>query len=349
MRRVIELATAWIASFGESSSHKTATESVGILLALAYPDRIAQRLPGSERRYRLANGQAAGFPEPHALAQEPFLAVAELHDADPWARIALAAPLTLDQVERHFADQIQDMDTIRWDSTARTVLSRRQRRLGALVLADRGLPSPDPEEVTAVLLAGLRQVGLTSLSWTPDLLQWRARVALLRKVFGAEVGWPDVSDQGLLETLERWLKPSIGGLTSLAQLARVDLTPTLDHLLTWKQRQDLARLAPTHLTVPTGSRIRLDYANGDRPVLAVKLQELFGCRETPRVADGRVPVVIHLLSPAGRPVQVTQDLARFWSSSYFEVRKELRGRYPKHPWPEDPLTAPPTRRTKPQR
>ncbi len=349
MRRVQELAAAWIRSFKLSPAHQAATDSVGLLLALAYPDRIAQRLPGSERRYRLANGQGAGFPDPHALAQEPFLAVAELHDADQWARITLAAPVTLEHLERHFADQIQNVETIRWDSATQTVAARRQRTLGTVVLADRGLPSPDPEQVAAALLTGLRQTGLTVLSWTPELMQWRARIVLLRRVFGGESGWPDVSETGLVETLERWLKPSISGLTSLAQVARVDLAPALDQMLTWKQRQELDRLAPTHLTVPAGSRIRLDYASGDHPVLAVKLQEMFGCRETPRVAEGRVPVVIHLLSPAGRPVQVTQDLTRFWSTSYFEVRKELRGRYPKHPWPEDPLTAPPTRKTKPHK
>jgi ATP-dependent helicase HrpB len=174
-------------------------------------------------------------------------------------------------------------------------------------------------------------------------------VNLLRRVFGDEGGWPDVSEAGLEGSLDSWLKPLLGGLTSLAQVKRLDLRQALDQLLTWKQRQELERLAPSHLTVPTGSRIRLDYTGGEHPVLAVRLQELFGCRETPRVADGRVPVVIHLLSPAGRPVQVTQDLARFWSTSYFEVRKELRGRYPKHHWPEDPLSAPPTRRAKPRK
>lgn len=346
LRRVQELAAMWAMSFELPASHKATAESVGLLLALAYPDRIAQRLPGSERRYRLANGQGAYFPEPDALAHEPFLAVAEVRDADQWARIVLAAPLTLDQLEQHFTDQIQEVDTIRWDATAQTVLARRQRCLGALVLTDRGLPSPDPEEVTAVLLAGLRQVGLTALSWTPDLLQWRARVNMLRKVFGPETGWPDVSESGLEASLGRWLTPLLGGLTSLAQVRRLDLRRALDQLLTWQQRQELERVAPSHLTMPTGSRIRLDYTSGDNPVLAVKLQELFGCRETPRIADGRVPIVIHFLSPAGRPVQVTQDLARFWSTSYFEVRKDLRGRYPKHLWPDDPLMTPPTRRTK---
>ena len=348
VRRIHELAAAWTKIFGLPSLEQPAAESVGLLLALAYPDRIAQRLPGAKRRYRLANGQGACFPEPHALAQEPWLAIAELHDADQWARITLAAPLTVEQLEQQFGEQVQQVDSIRWDASTQTVIARRQRCLGAIILSDRGLPSPAPEQITAALLTGVRLAGLSALGWTPELMQWRARVGLLRRVFGTEAGWPDVTDAGLLDRLEEWLSPAIKGLTSLAQVVRIDLAAALEQLLTWKQRQELDRLAPTHLTVPTGSRIRLDYTNGDCPVLAVKLQELFGCRESPRVADGRVPVVIHLLSPAGRPVQVTQDLARFWSTSYFEVRKELRGRYPKHPWPDDPLTAPPTRRTKPR-
>ncbi len=347
VRRVQELAASWTRTFGPPALEQPAAEPVGLLLALAYPDRIAQRLPVAERRYRLANGQGACFPEPHALAQEPWLAVAELHDADQWARITLAAPLAFEQLERHFGEQVQQVDSIRWDASTQTVIARRERCLGAIVLSDRGLPSPDPEQIAAALLTGVRLAGLSALGWSPELVQWRARVGLLRRVFGTEGGWPDVTDEGLLHRLEQWLSPAVEGLTSLAQVARIDLAAALEQLLSWTQRQELDRLAPTHLTVPTGSRIRLDYTKGDCPVLAVKLQEMFGCRETPRVADGRAPVVVHLLSPAGRPVQVTQDLARFWSTSYVEVRKELRGRYPKHPWPDDPLTAPPTRRTKP--
>ena len=349
IRRVTQLASEWMRQLRLPPVRTPRADALGLLIALAYPDRIGQRVPGPERRYRLASGRGACFPEPHLLAQEDFLVVAELDDTDQWARIALAVPVSVREVEQHLTAQIQEIDEVRWDETSQTVSTRRERRLGAVVLSARGLPSPDSEQVTAVLLRGLRQVGLATLPWTTDLTQWRARVGLLRRVYGTEGGWPDVSDAGLERSLETWLGPLVDGLTSLAQVKRLDLGRALDQLLTWQQRQELDRLVPTHLTVPTGSRIRLDYTVGEHPVLAVRLQEMFGCRDTPRLADGRVPVVIHLLSPAGRPVQVTQDLGRFWTTSYIEVRKELRGRYPKHPWPDDPLAAPPTRRAKPRK
>ena len=205
---------------------------------------------------------------------------------------------------------------------------------------------PDPEAVREALCEGIRRAGLSCLPWTPEAEQWRARVSLLRRNEGPESAWPDVSDETLMVRLGEWLGPSLDGMMRLDHLARLDLPAALRRLLSWKQQQDLERLAPTHLTVPTGSRIRLDYSAGERPVLAVRLQEMFGSIETPCVADGKVPVSIHLLSPAGRPMQVTQDLARFWATSYFEVRKDLRGRYPKHHWPENPLAATPTRRAK---
>ena len=186
---------------------------------------------------------------------------------------------------------------------------------------------------------------MSCLPWTKELRQWQARVLFARRTDREPARWPDVSDQALLDTLEVWLGSFIHGKRSLHQVRGLDLTEPLQSWLSWEERKDLERLAPIHLTVPSGSQIRLDYEAGDRPVLAVKLQEMFGCRETPRVG-GSIPVMVHLLSPAGRPVQVTQDLASFWASTYQEVKKELRGRYPKHPWPDDPLTAEPTRRTK---
>ncbi len=323
--------------------------SIGALLAFAYPDRIAQRVSGSASataKYRLANGRGAGFVGPDALASYAYLVIAELDGSDEWARIVRAAPVESDELERYCSALIQDVDFVEWDPRKQAVVARRQRRLGQLVLSDQGLPNPDESLIRCALLAAVRREGLTRLKWTPEQEQWRARVALLRKVGGPQSDWPDTSDEALLARIEEWLGPELVGLTRLDQVARVDVGQPLRRLLTGKQQQALERLAPTHLSVPTGSRIRLDYASGERPVLAVRLQELFGCRETPSVADGAVPVVIHLLSPAGRPVQVTQDLARFWVTSYRDVRKELRGRYPKHPWPEDPLAAAPTRRAK---
>lgn len=332
---------------GQSTGRKASQlDSLGALLALAYPDRIAQRQPGGQGRYLLANGRGAQFASPDALATEEYLVIAGLDGTGQWARIDLAAPVRLEELESSCGPLIQTVDFIRWDERGGEVQARRQRRLGSLVLSDQGLSDPDPEQVSHALLDGIRRAGVANLPWTRELHQWRARVAFLRRIFGPESNWPDVSDQALSERLAVWLGPWLGRLTRWDQVQRLDLTGPLQSLLTREQQQWLDRLAPTHVTVPTGSRVHLDYEGNERPVLAVRLQELFGCRETPRVADGKVPIMIHLLSPAGRPVQVTNDLAGFWTTSYVAVRKELRGRYPKHHWPEDPLSATPTRRAK---
>jgi ATP-dependent helicase HrpB len=283
---------------------------------------------------------------------QDYLVVADLDAGEQWARIFLAAPIVLQDIEEHCGDQLHEERRVQWDPAQQVVRARIQQRLGALILRDRPIQQPDRDLIRAGLIDGLRQVGIAALPWTKGLRQWQARVALLRRIepmpgkLTATTVWPDVSDQALLDRLGEWLGPFLDGLTRLDQVQRLDLTEPLHNLLTWEQRRDLDRLAPTHLSVPSGSRVRLNYETDDRPVLAVRLQEMFGCRETPRIADGKVAVIIHLLSPAGRPVQVTQDLRSFWSSGYQEVRKELRGRYPKHHWPEDPQSAEPTARAK---
>ena len=322
---------------GDSTGH------IGILLALAYPDRIAQRIAGSEGRYRLANGRGASFQTIRGLSQDDYLVVAHLDGTGDWARIQLAAPVSLPDLQRYCAQQIQSVDLLEWDERSESVRARRQRRLGHLILDDRALHEPDPAQVSAALLFGIRRAGLACLPWTKEQQQWRGRIAFLHRV---DPSWPDLSDEALTNELERWLGPFLDGLTSLQQLRRIDLQAPLDSLLTWQQRQELPRLVPTHITVPSGSHVKLDYEQGESPVLAVRLQEMFGCQETPRIAGGKIPVMVHLLSPAGRPVQVTKDLASFWRSAYQEVKKELRGRYPRHHWPDDPLTAQPTNRTK---
>ena len=318
-------------------------DQIGILLTFAYPDRVAQRLAGSEGRYRLANGRGAAFQGHQSLSQDEYLVVAQLDGTGDWARILAAAPVRLQDLERYCAAQICSVDLLEWDDRSESVRARRQRRFGQLILEDRAAHEPDQAQVTAALLTGLRRAGLAALPWTKEQQQWRARAAFLHRV---DPAWPDLSNESLTKNLEQWLGPFLSGLTSLAQLRRIDLQAPLDSLLTWQQRQELLRLAPTHITVPSGSHVRLDYEHGDSPVLAVRLQEMFGCQETPRIAGGTVPVMIHLLSPAGRPVQVTKDLASFWRSAYQDVKKELRGRYPRHHWPDDPLTAQPTNRTK---
>lgn len=356
--RVRQAAEHWRRQLGllrADRTQKAASDSrdggswVGSMLALAYPDRIAQRVfaaKGEPTRYRLANGRGACFPERDALESEEYLVVADLDGDREWARIALSAPIARSQLDLCAGTLVHDVDLIEWDERTLSVCTRRQRRLGALVLEDRGLPEPDPEAVRAALMDGIRRSGLSCLRLTGDAEQWRARVMLQRRVEGVDAGWPDASDRALLDHLEQWLGPSLTGLSRLEQLSRVSAATELRRLLTWQQQNELDRSMPTHYVAPTGTRLRLDYTAGDLPVLSVRLQEMFGCRTTPSVANGRLPVLVHLLSPAGRPVQVTQDLAGFWKSSYFAVRKELRGRYPKHLWPDDPLSTPPTRHAK---
>src|SRR5690606_4014325 len=231
------------------------------------------------------------------------------------------------------------------------LVAERQQRIGTLVLRREPLADIDPAQRSRAPCNVVRKQGLALLPWTPALRQWQARVLLLRQLDmeqGTDSAWPDVSDQALLDSLEDWLAPWLDRVSRLAHFANLDLPAILTGLLPWPLPQQLDELAPTHWTVPTGSRIRIDYSE-QPPVLAVRLQELFGSRATPRVAQGRVALKLHLLSPARRPVQVTQDLAGFWSGSYAEVKKDMKGRYPKHYWPDDPLQAEPTTRAKPRK
>jgi ATP-dependent helicase HrpB len=348
-RRIEQVASQWRRHLGIDACPPGSIDSIdaiGLLLAFAYPDRVAQRQSGSDRRYVLANGRGASFAQEDPLASEDYLAVAQLDDSGQWPRILLAAPLSLEELLNHEPDLFSTSDVVAWDDRTETVLARRRLRFGELILEDRPLPDPDPAHVSAAFLSGIRRAGLSCLPWTNDVRQWRARVLFVRRCEGMAAGWPDLSDHALLHELETWLGPAIKGMKRLDQIRRIDLAAAFESRLTWAQRKTLDRLAPTHLRVPSGSQIRLDYEAGEQPVLSVKLQEMFGCRETPTVAGGKIPVILHLLSPAGRPVQVTQDLANFWASTYQEVKKELRGRYPKHPWPDDPLKAEPTRRTR---
>jgi len=350
-RRVLQMAGQWERrlkrELGAPPSEAPAdADTAGLLLALAYPDRIGQRRTGSAGQFLLSNGRGAVLPAEDALAAAEYLVAAELDGDRREARVFLAAPVSRADLEAAFAEAIETTDFVAWDRRAQAVAARRQRRLGALVLDDEALDRPDAEAIRAALLDGIRAEGLGILPWDKASLSLRDRVAFLRRVEGEAALWPDFSDSGLLDRLGGWLGPYLDGMTRRAQLRGLDLAAALEAQLDWAQKRRLDEGAPTHLAVPTGSRIALDYGSGDQPVLAVRLQEMFGCRATPTVAWGRVPVLLQLLSPAGRPVQVTRDLISFWAEGYRAVRADLRGRYPKHAWPEDPLTAMPTRRTR---
>jgi ATP-dependent helicase HrpB len=322
------------------------TEAVGLLLAFAYPDRVGRARAGASGRYVLSGGRGAALPGPAALAGSEYIVVAALDAGDREARVQLAAPVDLELLLQHFAHLVEEADRVEWDSRAGAVAARRIRRLGELVIDDAPLRNVGPQAVAA-MLDGIRALGLGCLPWTRDLEQWRARVAFARAhdPRGASA-WPDVSDQALLESLDTWLAPWLEGVTRRDHLSRLDLRGALHSLLDWDARRRLDAFAPTQLAVPSGSRITVDYASG-APTLAVRLQEVFGLNASPRVAEGRVPVTLELLSPARRPVQVTRDLESFWLRGYHEVRKELKGRYPRHYWPEDPREAVATRRVRP--
>jgi ATP-dependent helicase HrpB len=323
--------------------------AVGLLLAFAYPDRIGLRRPGEPPRYLLAQGRGAMLPSPSALARSELIVAAELDAGEREAKVYLAAPLERALLDTHLEALMTASEEVGWDSRAAAVVARRVLRLGAIVLEERPLRDAASAESRAAMLAGIREMGLDCLPWTPALQQWRARVSLLRGAATTPeqaAEWPDVSDDALLASLEDWLAPWLESVTRREHLARVKLGDALHGLLDWNRQRRLDELVPTHVVVPSGSRIAVDYS-GAAPSLAVKLQEVFGWMESPRLAGGRVPLTLELLSPARRPVQVTRDLASFWSRGYAEVRKELKGRYPKHYWPDDPQAATPTRKLRP--
>ena len=312
-------------------------DDCGVLLAFAFPDRIGRRRP--DGRYLLSGGRGAVLPENQPLARAEFLVAAELDDAGADGLIRLAAPLEGDWM-RALERFIRKETEVRWDAASRSVRARERLCIGAVALRETPAASPDPEAVAEALLAGLRETGLELLPWTRESRQFCRRARFMRRF---DPSWPDFSEEALLETLPEWLGPYMAGMRSADDLQRVDLRAALASRLAWDQRRRLDEWAPSHITVPSGSRVPVDYSDPEAPALAVRLQELFGLAETPRIAGGRVPVTLHLLSPAMRPVQVTRDLASFWRTTYAEVRKELKGRYPKHDWPEDPLSAAPAR------
>lgn len=322
-------------------------DAVGILLAFAYPDRIARQREAGDVRYVLASGRGVRLPAHEQRLRSSWLVAAHVDAGEAEGTIHLAAAVEIARLRELVPSRFRTVDMIRWDAQLGRVVAQREERLGELVISSAAIANPDPERIRAAALEGIRGFGLAALPWSRETREWQARVLSLRH-WCPEEGWPDVSDEGLIETLEEWLGPYLDGVTRREQFGRVDLVAALNAKLDWNQRQRLEEGAPTHLTVPSGSRLRLEYRPGESPVLAVRLQEMFGVADTPRVAWGRVPVTLHLLSPARRPIQVTQDLRGFWDRTYAEVKRELKGRYPKHPWPDDPWHEVPTARATPQ-
>lgn len=342
LKRIERLSKEWRRRLGVQADNAAPDPySTGMLIALAYPDRVARLREGSRTRYRLSGGRGVKLLDDDPLAGSPWLAAAQLDAGTDEGRIFLAAPVRTEDL-KPFA---RSVDVVGWDARAGALVARRERRIGEVVLESELLKTIPEEQRLAILVQVVRSERLEVLSWTEAVRQWRARILSLRTWRTGE-DWPDVSDAHLLETLETWLPPWLGGVSRLEDFKRLDLMAILEALLPWNLQTRLEELAPTRLEVPSGSKVRLEYSpDGSPPVLAVKLQELFGLADTPAVNEGRNPVMLHLLSPAQRPIQVTQDLRSFWENTYPEVRKELRGRYNKHPWPEDPWNAEPTRKT----
>jgi ATP-dependent RNA helicase HrpB len=324
---------------------RSASLSIGALLALSYPERVAKNR-GAGGAFLLANGRGANIEQTSALAREPYLAVAEITGTAAQGRILLAARLTLEEIEAHFAREIESRDEIVFDEASASLRGRKLRRLGAITLAERPM-RVEPSDDTARLLAeGIARFGIGRLPWTTALRQWRDRIMFLRRAEGEE--WPDLSDAALTATVTDWLEPILMFRTALDQIHIDELTNAVENLLPWKLHRRLEGEAPTHFRAPSGSSVPIDYAAEEGPKLAIRVQELFGLDRHPAIAGGRVPLTIELLSPARRPVQVTRDLPGFWRGSYAAVKAEMRGRYPRHPWPDDPLAAAPTRRAKPR-
>jgi ATP-dependent helicase HrpB len=320
--------------------------SVGALLALAYPERIAKNRGGGSGAFLLVNGRGANIDPASPLAREPFLAVAELAGTAAQGRILSAAPIALAEIEARFSDRIEAREEIVFDAASASLRGRRSRRLGAIALSDQPTPVVANDDTAQKLATGIAGLGMQRLPWTRSLQQWRDRVMFLRTSEGEE--WPDLSDTALAQSVNAWLAPALAAKTTLGDITADELNTAVRALLPWPLQRRLDAEAPTHFAAPTGSQVPIDYEAEGGPKIAIRVQELFGLDRHPAIAGGKVPLLIELLSPAHRPVQMTRDLPGFWRGSYAAVRAEMRGRYPKHPWPEDPIAAPATRRAKPR-
>ncbi len=345
------MAERWAEIVKPGRSRERGELSIGLLVALAYPERIAKNRGGTAGAFLLANGRGAVVDPASPLAREPFLAVAELTGSATQARILSAAPMTLAEIEARFADRIEAREEVTFDAASLSLRGRNSRKLGAIALAEAPTPVEPGDETASLLADAVAKIGIAALPWTKALQQWRDRVMFLRASEGQTTDhqWPDLADAALAATANEWLKPALAGKTALGALTADDLAAALNTLLPWPLPRRLEAEAPTHFEAPTGTRVPIDYAAEGGPKIAIRVQELFGLSRHPAIAGGKIPLVIELLSPAHRPVQTTRDLPGFWRGSYAAVRSEMRGRYPKHPWPDDPAAASATRRAKPRK
>jgi ATP-dependent helicase HrpB len=340
-----DLARRWAQQVASAEKPKGEGDlSTGVMLAFAFPDRVARNRGNGS--FVLANGRGAAVEQTSSLVRAPYIAIGELTGTAASGRILLAAPIAQDEIERHFADQIESSEEVSFDRNAMALRARRKRTLHAVTLSEAPMSLSPSAETAKVFAAGLVAAGLDRLPWSKALKQWRDRVMFLRKAEGEN--WPDLSDAALAAIGDAWLAPALYDKTSLKEFSAGDLSDAVMNLLPWELRARLDREAPTHFEAPTGTMLAIDYEAEQGPTIAVRLQELFGLNTHPSIAKGAVPLVLELLSPAQRPVQVTRDLPGFWRGSYAAVRSDLRGRYPRHPWPEDPANAMPTRRVKPR-
>jgi ATP-dependent helicase HrpB len=341
-RHILREAGQYQKLLGKTSKDSMQLSTAGDLLASAYPDRIALKKPGSNQ-HLLASGRGATLPDGDHLGQSELLVAAKLDAGKKQGRIFLAASMSIGELRSDHSHLIQTKKSVRWDAEQKRVVAMEEEWFGSLVLSQKKWTGATPEQISQCLLQGIRQAGITCLPWQKKSRELQARIQSAH--FWKPDKWPDVADETLLQDLS-WLEPYLTGSKGFNDLKKLDLVDILLARLSWKDQQELERLAPTHIKVASGSRVKLRYQPGEMPVLAVRIQQMFGCIETPTVAGGKIPVLIHLLSPAQRPIQITSDLAAFWQTTYTEVKKELAGRYPKHYWPENPLEAQATNRAK---
>ena len=340
------LADRWARAAGNVRRMDSEELTTAALLALAFPERIA-KARGARGSFLLANGRAGQIDPTHPLASAPFVVVAEMQGRAAATRILLATAARAEDIEDFAASAIQMRDEIDFDMDARAVRARRSRRLGAIVLHSEQRAIARDEDVSAALARGIARIGIGRLPWPKSLMQLRHRVGFLRAA--GDLDWPDLSDEALNGTVDHWLMPFLGGLTRFDDVDASVLEQALNGLLSWDMRQRLEADAPTHFDAPTGNRHSLDYEDAAAPALHIRVQELYGLKEHPAIARGRLPLTLYLLSPAHRPIQITRDLPGFWAGSWAAVRSDMRGQYPRHVWPDDPANALPTARAKPRK